>query len=66
MGEVVRTLRWANVLLGLILAVGPWLTDGGVTGASISDSLVGLAVIALSIPRMRITERYGLWTPYIK
>ncbi len=65
MGEVVRALRFVNVLLGLIVAVVPWFMSGTTTGSLINDVIVGLVIIALAIPRGPKTERYGLWDKYV-
>lgn len=66
MGEVVRIGRYLNVLLGLIIAIGPWVLSGANAPAQISATLAGVAIIALAIPRGRITERYGLWDRFVR
>ncbi len=66
MGEIVRTLRLVNILLGLILAIGPWVADGAGLGAQLNATACGLAAAALALPRGRITERYGAWTAWIR
>ncbi|MFZ0388851.1 MAG: vitamin K epoxide reductase family protein [Calditrichia bacterium] len=66
MGEVVRSLRFFNLLLGAVLVIGPWLLGGAATAGMISDILVGLLVIGLSLPRGRVREQYGSWNRYIK
>src|SRR5690606_30780988 len=65
MGEPVRALRYLNVPLGLIVALGPWLTDGATTPGALVGTLLGLAVIALSLPRGPKTETFGLWDRYV-
>jgi len=65
MGEVVRPARWLNLPLALLLAVGPWLVGDAPLAAQVSAALAAAAVIALSIPRGRITERYGAWDRYL-
>lgn len=61
LAEVVRPLRFLNAVFGLWLLIQPWLL-GGTTGAIIvSDLAVGAALIALSIPRGAVRERYGGW-----
>jgi hypothetical protein len=65
MGEVVRALRYLNGLLGLGVAVLPWVLGGGTTAGQVNDLLVGLAVIALAMPQGPKTERYGQWDPYV-
>lgn len=66
MGEIVRVGRFLNILLGLILVVGPWFAQDGNTGLNITGTLAGIMVAALSLPRGRITESYGLWNKYVK
>lgn len=65
MGEVLRIGRYLNVLLGVGIAILPWLQAGN-TAMSISYSVVGLAVAALSIPRGPKREAYGLWDRFVK
>ncbi len=65
MGEVLRRGRYFNVLLGLIVAGGPWLFDGiGVT-ASILATVAGALVMGLSLPLGPIRESYGSWNKRI-
>lgn len=65
MGEVLRMGRYINVLLGLGIAILPWLHAGN-TALSVSYSLLGLAIAALSIPRGPKRETYGLWDRFVK
>ncbi len=66
MGEVVRIGRYFNILLGLTLAVVPWLVNDGASTMYILGTISGLAVAALSLPCGTITEKYGLWDKYVK
>ena len=66
MAEVGRTLRFVNVLFGAWLVLAPWLLDGASTLASVVGVVVGLAVIALSLPRgKRSDAHYGDWDRYV-
>jgi hypothetical protein len=65
MGEVVRAGRYLNVLLGLAVAVLPWLLADGYTAFKIVDTVAGLAVAALAVPRGIKKEQYGLWDKYV-
>ncbi len=65
MGEVVRRGRYLNVLLGLVLAVMPWMVGGGNLPAQINDLVMGLLVAGLALPRGIIRERYGLWHRFV-
>ena len=64
--DVGRALRFVNILLGAWIAVAPWLLDGATTGAVVSDLVVGIALILLSLPRGPVGERYGTWDRYIR
>ncbi|MGC1272239.1 MAG: hypothetical protein WBC44_00925 [Planctomycetaceae bacterium] len=66
MGEVLRLGRWLNVLLGLGVAVLPWLLDGATTTGSINATAAGVLIVALAIPRGPKTETYGLWDKYVR
>lgn len=59
MAEVVRVGRLVNVAAGMWLVVAPWLLTGASAGARISTTVVGVALVALSLPRGPIHERYG-------
>jgi hypothetical protein len=55
-----------NVGFGLWLVAAPWLLDGGSTLAAAAGVVVGLAVVALSLPRgKRSTEHYGSWDRWV-
>ena len=58
--EVARPVRFLNVLFGLALIAMPFLYDAG-TASMVNGIACGLALVALSIPRGRIRERYGPW-----
>lgn len=66
MGEIVRIGRYLNILLGLILAVGPWIVQDGHGALSITGTVTGLLVAGLSLPRGPKREHYGLWDKYVK
>ncbi len=65
MAEVARPVRFLNVLAGAWLIAAPFLLGGATTGSTASDVLAGTALIALSIPRGPVRERYGGWQRYI-
>lgn len=65
-GEVVRTARYLNILLGLAVAILPWLLPDPNIGLATSSAIAGLLVSALSIPRGPKTETYGLWDRYVR
>ena len=66
MGEIVRRGRFLNILLGLGVAVTPWIAGDGSLELSITGTILGLAVLALSFPRGPKKENYGLWDKYVK
>lgn len=62
MAEVGRALRFINVAFGIWLIAAPWILDGGSLPATATGVAVGIAVIALSLPRgRRSDEHYGSW-----
>ena len=63
--EVVRALRFMNVLLGAWIAASGWILTGATTAAQWSGLAAGLFILVLSFPRGRIRERYGTWQPWI-
>jgi hypothetical protein len=66
MAEVARTLRFINVLFGAWLIIAPWLLSGGSAVAASVEVVVGIALIALSLPRgRRSAEHYGSWDYYL-
>ena len=65
MAEVARALRFVNILAGIWLIAAPWLLSGATTGSIVSDIVAGVALIALSVPRGAIRERYGAWQRYV-
>ncbi len=66
MAEVGRTLRYANVAFGAWLVAAPWLLDGAGTGGALYGVIMGVLVIALSLPRgRRSAEHYGGWDRWV-
>lgn len=66
MGEVVRFGRYLNILLGLIVGIGPWLTESGTTLGNTILAVCAVLIILLAIPRGVKREQYGLWDPYVR
>ena len=58
--EVARAARFLNIPLGAALCVTPFIHDAS-TAATVASLLCGLALIALSVPRGRISNHYGRW-----
>ena len=66
LADVSRAVRFVNVLFGVWFIAAPWLLGGGTTVAAWNDVIVGLLLIALSLPRGPVGERYGLWERFIR
>jgi len=65
MAEVLRSFRYFNVLLGLAMAVLPWFIADSNMLLTISSSLAGIIIMALSFSKGKIKETYGLWDKYV-
>jgi SPW repeat len=63
--EIARPARFLNALIGACLLATPWMFDGGTTLADWGSVVAGLALIALSLPRGRVSGRYGNWDRYL-
>ncbi|MEX2673341.1 MAG: hypothetical protein WD294_14660 [Phycisphaeraceae bacterium] len=63
-----RAILLALAFLGWLvsLIVLPWIISGDNLGGRLNALVVGLLVIALSIPRGVVTERFAGWDRYIK
>ena len=65
MAEVARAGRFLIVPLGLWISATPWLYDGASLLFTANNIVIGLALIAVCIPKGRIKERYGSWDRFI-
>ena len=63
--EVARTVRYLNVLCGAWLIVAPFALGGSTPAAMWSSVVAGGLLIALSLPRGEVEERYGGWQRFI-
>ena len=63
--EVVRGLRWVNVLFGLWLLIAPWMLAGASAASRWSDMVAGVAIVAMTVPRGVVRDRYGAWDSWI-
>jgi SPW repeat len=59
--EVARPVRFINFAFGLWLIIAPWLLEGASSTAAWASVIAGLLLIALSVPRGTIRQRYGDW-----
>jgi hypothetical protein len=48
-----------------MLALAPWILAGDTSLSRWNDVAVGLALIALSLRRGRIEEKFGGWNQYL-
>ncbi len=58
--EVARPVRWLNLLLGAGLMTSPFMFVGNTAGLLVSVA-AGAALMALSIRRGPVNQRYGSW-----
>jgi hypothetical protein len=66
LAEPLRALRYLNLLLGLALAVLPWVVGGASPAGRVSALIAGLVVVALALPRGMVQERYGSWDRWVR
>lgn len=62
--EVARPVRWLLAPLGAALLVTPFAFDAD-AAQTVASLACGLALIALSIPRGRVRDRYGAWDRFL-
>jgi hypothetical protein len=65
LADVARTTRWLNLPLGAWVAAAPWFLDGASNAGRWHDMAAGFLLVALSIPRGRIRDRFGSFNRYI-
>lgn len=65
-GEIVRIGRYLSILLGIGIAAGVWFTDDASTAYAATATVLGLVAAGLSIPRGKITERFGSWDRFVR
>ncbi|MBZ0291504.1 MAG: SPW repeat protein [Anaerolineae bacterium] len=63
--EVARAARFINILLALGIIALPWLLGGATPTSGINDLIIGVLIIALSIPPGKIKNTYAGWNPFI-
>ena len=64
--EVARALRLVNIAFGAWLIAAPFLLEGASGFATVASVLLGLALIALSLPRGRLSdEHYASWDRFV-
>lgn len=63
--EVTRAARFINIALALGIIVLPWVFGGATLASSINDLIIGVLIVALSIPPGKIKNTYDNWNPLI-
>jgi hypothetical protein len=66
MAEVIRPFRYLNLLFGAWLIIAPWLLSGATTASTLNGLIAGMVLIALSLPRGRISQQYAGWNQRIR
>lgn len=56
---VTRPLRRLNTVAGGWLLLAPWILGYGATAPTVNDMLVGVAVIAASLVKGKVTDTFG-------
>jgi uncharacterized membrane protein len=60
-GQVARAARLLNIPLGVWIAISPWVLSGATGTSRWVDVFAGLLLVALSIRRGHIEERFAGW-----
>jgi hypothetical protein len=63
--EVIRSVRFVNILFAVWLLTAPWVLEGGSSVGLWSDTIAAGALVILTLPRGRVRERYGAWDAYV-
>jgi hypothetical protein len=64
-GEVTRPARLLNIPLGLWIMLAPWIMIGDTEASRWNDAIAGAAIVALTLRRGAIKERFGGWNRYL-
>ena len=62
--EPARAIRFLNIPLGAALVITALVADATIV-QSVTDVVVGLALIALSVPRGKVRHEYGSWSRFV-
>lgn len=65
MGESIRTFRFVNILIALLVMLSPFIFESATNAGTINNIICGIIVIGLSIPRGKLKESFGSWDKYI-
>jgi hypothetical protein len=64
-GEIARPIRLLNIPMGIWIAISPWVLSGSTATSQWHDVAVGILLVALSIRRGRVEERFGAWNRFL-
>lgn len=65
LAEVIRSLRFINILVAIWAGLVPWLCVEGCADLKWNHGIVAVLVILLSLIRGRVKEKYGSWSKMI-
>jgi hypothetical protein len=63
--EVTSAVRFINIALALAIMVLLWVFGGATFALGINNLIIGVLIIALSIPPGKIKNTYGNWNPLV-
>lgn len=66
LAEVARPIRLLNAAFGTWLVLTAWIFDGYSNAGTAFTCIVGLLLIALSLPRGAIESHYGAWDRFLR
>ena len=64
--EVIRAFRFLNLLMAAWLILAPFVLTGFTGSGRVNDIAVGVALVALTLPRGPVRERYAGWDRFIR
>ena len=64
-GEASRAARLVNLPIGLWVAAAPWILGGASSASRWNDLAIGLIVVALSVRKGPIENRFGGWNKFV-
>lgn len=66
MGEVLRSVRFLNIIIGVIFIVSALAFTGYSSAGFINDLIIGMLIMLLSVRKGKIKESYDTWNKMIK
>lgn len=57
--EIARPVRFLNIILGAVLAIGIWLSDGASDEAKLTVTIVSIVISFLSLPKGQFKHHFG-------